>query len=235
MRRRNQVAITFAGVVLAIAAMVTAWVAFPYRAEEPLVTPLQSVTEEELSTNAASTFGADLAPLIAAFEPQPHRSFCGPASLATVLRADGHAATSEWALFDSAAEGVRTFYRGMSLAELASLARANGLHSELVRGDELTLDSFRERLKQNLAHSGDYVIINYDRRVLQQTGAGHMSAVGSYDPRRDAFLVLDQAAYRYPWTWVPTQQLYDAIRTLDGAVYRGVLFVDGNHHDGTRR
>ena len=175
--------------------------------------------------SAASPHGADLAPLIAAFQPQPHRSFCGPATLATVLRADGRATGSEWALFDSATGGLRTFYRGMSLAELARLAQANGLRSELVRGDEFTVDSFRERLKQNLAHTGDYVIINYDRRALNQTGAGHISAVGSYDPHRDAFLILDQAAYRYPWTWVPTQQLYDATRTLDGDTYRGVLFV----------
>ena len=227
MRRWNRIAATLAGVVLAIGAVGTAWIALPYRAEEPLVAPLESVTEEELSMSAASPHSADLAPLITAFEPQPHRSFCGPATLATVLRADGRAASSEWALFDSAAGGLRVFYGGMSLAELASLAQANGLRSELMRGDEFTVDSFRERLKQNLAREGDYVIINYDRRVLNQAGAGHISAVASYDPQRDAFLVLDQAAYRYPWTWVPTQQLYDAIRTLDGDVYRGVLFVQG--------
>jgi len=234
-RRWSRFAATLAGVVLAIAAVGTAWIAFPYRTEEPLVIPLERVTDEDLSISAASPHGADLAPLIAAFQPQPHRSFCGPATLATVLRAVGHPAATEWALFDSAADGVRTFYGGMSLAELASLAQANGLRSEIVRGDELTLDSFRERLKQNLSHSGDYVIINYDRRTLNQSGAGHISAVGGYDSDRDAFLILDQAAYRYPWTWVPTRRLYDAMRTLDGSAYRGVLFVQGGHRPRTAR
>ncbi|MDY6944878.1 MAG: phytochelatin synthase family protein [Pseudomonadota bacterium] len=213
----------------------TAWIAFPYRTEEPLVIPLERVTEAELSTNVASPYGADLTSLRAAFQPQPHRSFCGPATLATVLRADGRASATEWALFDSVADGVRTFYGGMSLAELARLAQANGLHSELVRGDEFTVESFRERLKQNLAHAGDYVIINYDRRALDQAGAGHISAVGGYDPSRDAFLILDQAAYRYPWTWVPTRRLYEATRTLDGSAYRGVLFVQGEHRSRTAR
>ena len=235
MRRWSRITATLAGVVLAIGTVGTAWIAFPNRNEEPLVIPLARVTEEELSISGASPYATDLAPLIAAFQSQPHRSFCGPATLATVLRADGRAPASEWALFDSAADGLRTFYRGMSLAELVRLAQANGLRSELVRGDEFTVDSFRERLKQNLAHAGDYVIINYDRRVLNQSGAGHMSAVGSYDPQRDAFLILDQAAYRYPWTWVPTQQLYDATRTLDGTVYRGVLFVYGDHKPRTPR
>lgn len=229
MRRSSQIAVTLAGVVLATFTGATAWIAFPYRAEEPLVAPLERVTEEELSMSATSPYGADLAPLIAAFQPQPHRSFCGPATLATVLRADGRAAASEWALFDSAAGGLRNFYRGISLAKLARLAEANGLRSELVHGDELTVDSFRERLKQNLGHAGDYVIINYDRRALNQAGAGHISTVGSYDPQRDAFLILDQAAYRYPWTWVPTQQLYNATRTLDDGVSRGVLFVHSDH------
>ena len=235
MRRWSRIAATLAGVPLVVATLSTAWIALPYRTEEPLVVPLERVTETDVSISTASPHGADLASLIAAFRPQPHRSFCGPATLATVLRADGRAEVTEWALFDSAADGVRVFYGGMSLAELASLAHANGFHSEIVRGDEFTVESFRERLKQNLAHAGDYVIINYDRRVLNQSGAGHISAVGSYDPNRDAFLILDQAAYRYPWTWVPTQRLYEAIRTLDGSVYRGVLFVQANHRSRASR
>lgn len=235
MRRWSSITVTLAGVVLAIVAVATAWIAAPYRTEESLMIPLERVTEEELSISAASAHGADLTSLIAAFQPQPHRSFCGPATLATVLRADGRTAATEWALFDSAADGVRVFYGGMSLTELSSLAQANGLHSEIVRGDEFTVESFRERLKQNLAHAGDYVVINYDRRALNQAGAGHISAVGSYDPNRDAFLVLDQAAYRYPWAWVPTQQLYEATRTLDGAAYRGVLFVQGDHRPRASR
>lgn len=227
--RRWSLATATVGIVLATVIVATAWIAFPYRAEERLVPPLERATKEELSMSVASAHGADLASLIAAFQPQPHRSFCGPATLATVLRADGRAASSEWALFDSAGGGLRTFYRGISLARLARLAAANGLRSELVHGDEFTVNSFRERLKQNLAHPGDYVIINYDRRALNQTGAGHISTVGSYDPHRDAFLILDQAAYRYPWTWVPTQRLYNATRTLDDGVSRGVLFVHGDH------
>jgi hypothetical protein len=226
-RWRRTVSIVF-GVTLIASTLATAWIAFPYRAEEPLVPPLTRATAEDLLIDAASPYGADLPSLIASFQPQPHRSFCGPATLATVLRANGRVAASEWELFDSTRRGLRTFFRGMSLADLAHLAQANGLRSELVRGDELTVDSFRERLKQNLAHAGDYVIINYDRRALNQSGAGHISAVGSYDPDRDAFLILDEAAYRYPWTWVPSQQLYDATRTLAGATYRGVLFVQRN-------
>ena len=96
----------------------------------------------------------------------------------------------------------------------------------MVRGDEFSVDTFRNRLKENLAHEGNYIIVNYDRRVLKQAGAGHMSAIGSYDARRDAFLVLDEAAYRYPWTWVPTDLLFAATRTLDGNSYRGVLFLE---------
>ncbi|GFE87782.1 phytochelatin synthase family protein [Steroidobacter agaridevorans] len=227
MRRWSKFPAAIACVFVVTFASGSAWIAFPYRTQEPLVSPLERVTKEEASISAASAEGADLASLIAAFQPQPHRSFCGPATLATVLRADGDVSATEWGLFDSAIAGLRTFYGGMSLSDLASLARANGLHTELVRGDEFTVDSFRKRLRQNLAHAGDYVIINYDRRVLNQAGAGHISAAGGYDSNRDAFLVLDQAAYRYPWTWVPTQELYEATRTLDGAEYRGVLFVKG--------
>jgi hypothetical protein len=38
-------------------------------------------------------------------------------------------------------------------------------------------------------------------------------------------LILDEAAYRYPFTWVPTTLLYKAVRTRADKHYRGVLFV----------
>jgi len=69
-----------------------------------------------------------------------------------------------------------------------------------VYADALSLDTFRERLKANLGSAGDFVVVNYDRRVLKQSGAEHISPVGAYDEAQDAFLVLDEAAYKYPFT-----------------------------------
>jgi hypothetical protein len=115
----------------------------------------------------------------------------------------------------------------MSLAELGSLAQDSGLQARVVYADSIDVDQFRELLKTNLGHVGDFVLINYDRKVLKQSGAGHISPIGAYDLSRDAFLVLDEAGYRYPFTWVPAPLLYAAARTRADDRFRGLLLVEG--------
>lgn len=216
-------AIILAVVAAALGVLGTTWIALPTESQADLVPPL--VAFEPKQPTVTGPYSADFAALARGFRPQAYRSFCGPASIATVLRAYHVDSLDQRDVFPSLGFKVDTFYSGVSLAELAALARHNGLQSELVYADALTLDQFRERIKTNLAHEGDFVLVNYDRRVLKQSGAGHISAVGAYDEARDAFLVLDEAAYRYPFTWVPAALLYKAVHTRADKRYRGVLFV----------
>jgi hypothetical protein len=122
---------------------------------------------------------------------------------------------------------LKAFYSGMSLAELGSLAKEAGLRARVVYADSVDAEQFRELLKSNLSRAGDFVLVNYDRKVLKQAGAGHISPIAAYDSSRDAFLVLDEAAYRYPFTWVPASLLYAAARTRADDHFRGVLLVEG--------
>lgn len=222
----RRISITAAGLALAFVALVTAWVAFPTQSDSELPPPLVAWTKEDLQ-RLPGLHAKDFAPLAGGFRPQQYRSFCGPASIATVLRAYGVENVDQGAIFPSMGFKLDTFYSGVSLAQLAALARHAGLRNEVVYADTLSLYEFRERLRANLSHEGDFVLVNYDRRVLKQSGAGHISAVGAYDEARDAFLVLDQAAYRYPFTWVPAALLYDAVHTRAGEHFRGLLFIYG--------
>jgi len=206
------------------ASLVTYWIAFPTEADLELVPPLRAWMSSD-SSRSDGHYASDLVSLTTGFRSQVYRSFCGPASVATVLRAYGVREVNQAAMFPSLGAKLKAFYTGMSLADLAGLAEAAGLRSEVVYADRLSLDTFRERLKGNLSSEGDFVLINYDRRVLKQSGAGHISPVGAYDEAQDAFLVLDEAAYKYPFTWVPTQLLYDAVHTRDGDRFRGVLLI----------
>lgn len=208
---------------LASALLVTGYVAFPTSAQLPLAEPLRAWTSQP-STQMAP-YDKDFGSLANGFTSQRYRSFCGPASISTVLRAYGAKLADQSAVLPSRVSEFKVFYSGMSLAELATLAESVGLHNELVYADTLDVDTFRERLKTNLANGGDFILVNYDRRVLKQTGVGHISPVAGYDNIQDEFLVLDEAAYKYPFTWVPAQLLFDAIYTRDGDRYRGVLFI----------
>jgi hypothetical protein len=215
----------FAAIALATATLVaiTVWVASPSAEDLPLAPPLEP-WHGDLSSES---YSRDLAALTDGFRPQIYRSFCGPATIETVLRAYGRSHVDQASLFPSFTAKIDTFYTGMSLAQLERLAESAGLQAEIAYADSLDLETFRKRLKANLGQTGDFVVVNYDRRVLKQAGAGHISPVAAYDESSDAFLVLDEAAYRYPFTWVPAPLLYQAINTRDDGRFRGVLFVSG--------
>jgi hypothetical protein len=211
------------GIGAAAAIGISLWIALPTKSDLAVPAPLEAWSGDTPSEE----YGRDFTALADAFRPQKYRSFCGPATIETVLRAYGEVGADQARIFPSVSSKLDTFYSGMSLAELAALAQSVGLKTEITYADALTLDSFRARLQANLARAGDFVVVNYDRRVLKQSGAGHISSVAAYDRSRDAFLVLDEAAYRYPFTWVPTSLLYRAVHTRAGEHFRGVLFISG--------
>jgi hypothetical protein len=224
---RTRVLVAIGALPIAVALSLTGWVAFPTNTHLDLVAPLQPWSARD-SSSVSSSYAKDLQPLIEGFSPQIYRTFCGPASIVTVLRAYGDIQVDQGGVFPTLGSKVDAFYTGMSLAELENLARSAGMRTERAHADTLSLNAFRERLKHNLAHDGDFVLVNYDRRVLKQSGVGHISPVGAYDETRDAFLILDSAAHKYPFTWVPTPLLYEAVRTRDGAQFRGVIFIQGH-------
>jgi hypothetical protein len=211
-------------IAVAVSGAVTAWIAYPTNIDLKLKPPLISWSP---SAGTPDTYARDFKALASAFTPQKYRSFCGPASISTVLRAFGESHVDQADLLPTIGDKLDVFYTGMSLADLRDLAQSVGLKSELVYANELSLETFRERLKSNLQREGDFVLINYDRQVLRQSGAGHISPVGAYDPGRDAFLVLDEASFKYPFTWVPAALLYQASHTRADQHYRGVLFIHG--------
>ena len=54
------------------------------------------------------------------------------------------------------------------------------------------------------------------RRSGQQIG-GHISPLGAYDEKKDRFLILDVARYKYPPVWVKASDLFDAMNTTDAS------------------
>jgi hypothetical protein len=218
--------VSIAAVATATLLLATWWIASPSEARQELAAPLRAWSAG-YPTTGSSQYAKDLAPLMGGFRSQAYRSFCGPASISTVLRAYGVKQVDQSAIFSSFSSKLSAFYTGMSLAELSRLAGSVGLQSEIVYADKLDLDTFRERLKSNLRTDSDFVLVNYDRRLVKQSGAGHISPVAAYDETQDAFLVLDEAAYKYPFTWIPTPLLYAAVHTRDGDRFRGVLLIRG--------
>jgi len=70
-------------------------------------------------------------------------------------------------------------------------------------------------LAREMSTPGHFLVANYHRRAIGQTGGGHHSPLGAYSPSKDMVLIMDVARYRYGPVWFPVKDLYAAIDTTD--------------------
>lgn len=189
--------------------------------------------QEELANSAAKTDYDQLAP---EFVAQNRRAFCGVASSVTVLNALLHPQPrlDQDSLFTPKASAVKgdlaVSFSGLTLEQLASLMEAHGVQVKTVHAAQSNIEQFREVARTTLAEPLVFLIVNYDRKALEQEGTGHISPVAAYNSEKDALLILDVAAYKYPSTWVPLPKLWSAMNTIDPASgqTRGYLLVSAS-------
>jgi hypothetical protein len=229
-RALKWIGVIIATVILALAGFV-AWNLYPHNNPQSLPTPLLSLSSDEgaarLKRSAAI---ADYSALTGSFQAQELASYCGVASSVAVLGAFG-STTSQSDFFTQDASKVRSrlkvTFGGMTLAELAGLLRSYNLNVNVRHADEFDVAELRRAVKTNLSSANDYLLVNYQREVLGQGRAGHISPLSAYDEVSDSVLIMDTAAHKYPPTWVPLESLYAAMRTGDSSSgkLRGFLEV----------
>jgi len=121
---------------------------------------------------------------------------------------------------------IRDF--GYQLRQFDAMLRANSLATKaVVVDDKMPEQAIRADLAGNLAHGGDYVIVNYRREAVGQKGGGHISPLGAYDAASDSFLVLDVNPAAAGWVWMTTATLVQGMRTFDTVENRGYVLVNG--------
>jgi hypothetical protein len=78
--------------------------------------------------------------------------------------------------------------------------------------------------------SGCYAILNYDRKLMDQTGEGHYSPVTGYHRGEDRSLILDVARYKYPSHWAQIPFIYNSLAKKDpqSCLPRGMVLVSRN-------
>jgi glutathione gamma-glutamylcysteinyltransferase len=162
-------------------------------------------------------------PLAEQFHTQSDPSYCGPGSLVMALNALGVDPERLWKgswrwfaedLLDCCAPLAEIREHGLSIGQVACLARCNGADVEMERADSTNLMAWRAALE--IAANGDGIVIaSYSRAAMGQTGSGHFSPIGGYHAARDLTLILDVARFKYPPHWVPAEQLWRAMRAVD--------------------
>ncbi len=115
---------------------------------------------------------------------------------------------------------------GYQLRQLDELLQAHKLATRLVIVDATTReDDIRQDLVDNLSRAGDFVVVNYRREAVGQSGGGHISPLGAYDAATDSVLILDVNPSHYPWVWMPITTLIQGMRTRDSVENRGYILV----------
>jgi len=112
---------------------------------------------------------------------------------------------------------------GITLRTFACLAKCQGLDIEDRLASDVTLSDFRNAVRLTCVEDspsardtiGPFLVVSYDRKVLQQTGSGHFSPIAAYDEESDSLLILDTARFKYGAHWVPLPLLFDAMLPAD--------------------
>lgn len=178
---------------------------------------------EAISAGTAASFF----PLVSQLHTQGDPAWCGLGSLVTALNAlgidPGRTWKGPWRHFSEellvCCKAVEDAAKdGLTFEEVGCLARCNGADVRGVVAEAGTLPAFREDLALSVRSSaGPFVIVNYTRAALGQTGSGHFSPVGATHEGRDQALVLDVARFKYPPHWVPIERLHQAMTEIDPA------------------
>ena len=120
------------------------------------------------------------------------------------------------------------FDPGLTLAQLKNILETYQVKVSLYYAEHSQthdVDTFRNRLKEVLTESKQFLIINYKSDLVGQAGGGHISPIGAYESQSDSVLILDVSGHLNPWVWIPVHDLYQSMSTKDGNHFRGYLIV----------
>lgn len=197
-----------------------------------------------LNLLAGSGHRADYGALAGALLTQANLAYCGVASSAMLLNSlavpapavPGYGPYRFWTqenLFDDPATRLvkapeLIARQGMTLDQLRQLLASKGVKVRAIHGLDIDLLALRRLLASSLANPTDRLLVNYDRRLLGQTGGGHIAPLAAYHAASNRALILDVARYRYPSVWVPLKDLWQSMRSLDSAsgLSRGLVVVE---------
>mmetsp|Transcript_15882 Transcript_15882/g.23920 ORF Transcript_15882/g.23920 Transcript_15882/m.23920 type:complete len:259 (+) Transcript_15882:121-897(+) len=188
-------------------------------------------------------------PLAEQFVTQSEPSYCSLSSLVMVLNALNHDPKRTWKgiwrwvseetllcesekLCAHSSDKIRT--EGMDFQAFEALGVCHQVKINSCRAPKTNLDSFRSLVVDSCRNStcDAFIICNFSRKVLDQTGDGHFSPIGGYNRDTDSVLILDVARFKYPPYWVPLTTLWSAMEAVDSktGLPRGYFIVSSSRN-----
>eukprot|EP01080_Neovahlkampfia_damariscottae_P010833 gene10833-3453_t len=190
------------------------------------------------------------------FISQINGAFCGVASMVTVLNSldstknsrpkysglQNYCYYDQTNFFNEETDKIHPSAmiskRGMTFTELESLLLCHkGVQTKSYLGMNLSLSEFRSTMKQNLLLNDHFVILYYDRKIVDQEGSAHISLLAGYNEDKDMLLLMDVARFKYEVAWVNTEDIFKSINyknTLVNMVgYDGGIIVVSENKENT--
>jgi glutathione gamma-glutamylcysteinyltransferase len=193
-------------------------------------------------------------PLAEQFITQSDPSYCSLSTLAMVLNALNFDPKKIWKgswrwvseeMLQCETEGIcghsleRVKKVGLSFSEFESLGHCHGVKiqsfrvknpSDSVDGSK-EFEEFRDLLINVSSNdqANRFLVVNFSRKYLNQTGDGHYSPIGGYHKEKDLALVMDVARFKYPPYWVKLTDLWDSMSVKDKSTgeSRGYFLISG--------
>ena len=199
--------------------------------------PGKQIFREALTTGGMESFFS----LAEQFVTQSEPSYCALSSLAMVLNALNFDPKKVWKgawrwvseetlqceteICGHSLEKVRR--NGMDFHEFLSLAKCHGIQMRSFKSNIpahekdyiVKMQQFRSFVEQisSSDRAESFIIVNFSRKSLGQTGDGHFSPIGGYHKEKDLVLVMDVARFKYPPFWVPLETLWASMSVEDQA------------------
>ncbi|AXL49505.1 phytochelatin synthase [Paraburkholderia caffeinilytica] len=190
----------------------------------------------------AATRNQSYWPLSQYFETQRNEAYCSVATSVMALNALGirRPASTQYPDFPffsqedffrgidpQVANAAQVSKEGMTLDQLGTALSAFPVEVRKFHAGDLTLDQFRDLIRNTTGHSDRFALLNFRRVEIGEAGGGHWSPLAAYDAASDSALLLDVARYKYPAVWVPVAQLYAGAQAVDNVsgLSRGIVIV----------
>ncbi|MCF6777236.1 phytochelatin synthase family protein [Thiotrichales bacterium 19X7-9] len=117
-------------------------------------------------------------------------------------------------------------FHGMTLGQAGLILEQYADSVKIYHGNEIMgVKQFKELLINALTNKKQFIIINFYRKTINESGGGHFSPIAAYNPQTDRFLILDVARYKYPPVWVKSEELFKAILGIDSISKKSRGFI----------
>lgn len=181
-------------------------------------------------------------PLSQYFETQRNEAYCSVATSVMALNALGIRRPQSTQYPDFPFFSQEDFFRGidprvanaakvsqegMTLDQLSTALKAFPVEVRKYHAADVSLARFRDLVRSTTGRNDRFVLLNFRRMEIGETGGGHWSPLAAYDSASDSALLLDVARYKYPAVWVPLAQLYAGALAVDSVsgLSRGIVII----------